>query len=77
MADTVKCKRCGNVVRRKRLAQRFCLEACRAAYEQQMRRKRRASRMHVTYEGGACTPREPPTQPEKTPIISIVCEPHF
>jgi hypothetical protein len=29
--DSIACKRCGNVVRRKRLAQRYCSKECRVA----------------------------------------------
>jgi hypothetical protein len=38
MADTVKCKRCGHVVSRKRLAQRYCTKACANAGTQGRKR---------------------------------------
>ena len=44
--ETLRCKRCGIEVRRKRRSQKFCGEQCRAAHEQQMRRKRNRPHSH-------------------------------
>jgi hypothetical protein len=40
MTDTITCKRCGIVVRRKRLAQKYCSKACANAATKQRSRQR-------------------------------------
>jgi hypothetical protein len=52
--DTIACKRCGNVVRRKRLAQRYCSKACANAETQKRKRRKQATRSGDDL--GACTP---------------------
>ena len=51
MTESITCKRCGIVVRRKRLAQKYCSKACANAATKQRGRRRSGD-----IRGGATTP---------------------